>query len=105
MSNYRLDPAAFEEHVLNAEWMVAEMVRRAEKGHKFAESIAPDAPPIGEGYIKSFVIFSGTHGGQHDDRAYAELANYSDHAVYVEFGTEKMDGQHVLAKALDVMGG
>jgi hypothetical protein len=105
MTTYRLDPAGFREHLLNAPWMVAEMRRRAEEGKAFAESIAPDAPPIGEGYIASFEVESGTQGGVHHDRAYATLSNTSDHAVYVEFGTERNEAHHVLTRALDVMGG
>lgn len=103
MTTYRLDRAAFREHLLNAEWMVAEMDRRAVKGYEFARDISPDATPLEEGYIASFVIFSGRDGGTENDRAYAELANTSDHAVYVEFGTEHQEAHHVLTRAMDVM--
>jgi hypothetical protein len=105
MTTYKLNRAAFREEILNAPWMVGEMERRAELGHAFAESIAPDAPPIGEGYIKSFVIFKGRDGGIHGDRAYAELANYSPHALFVEFGTDTNEAHHVLTRAMEVMGG
>jgi len=105
MADYTLDPAAFQEHLLNAPFMVEEMRGRAERGAEFARSIAPDAPPLGEGYIASFDVDSGTHGGIHKDRAYAILSNSDDAARFLEFGTERTDAQHVLGKALDVMGG
>lgn len=104
MTTYRLDLAAFREHLLNAEWMVAEMRARAERGLAFAESVAPDAPPYGEGYIASFHVDAGRDGGVHRDRAYATLSNDDDAAVYIEFGTERTEAQHVLTRALDVMG-
>lgn len=105
MPSYRLDPVAFREELLNADWMEAEMLARAERGKEFAESIAPDAPPYGVGYISSFEVKSGKHGGIHGDRAYAELSNSSEHAVYVEFGNGHDNGDHVLGRAMDVMDG
>lgn len=104
MTTYRLDPAAFREHVLNAPWMVEEMRRRAEHGKTFAESIAPDAPPHGEGYIASFEVESGVGGGLNHDRAYASLRNTDDAARFVEYGTPTNAAHHVLTRSLDVMG-
>jgi hypothetical protein len=105
VASYHLNRPAFRRLVLNAPWMVEEMHSRAEAGKDFAESIAPDAPVIGEGYIASFEVESGTNGGIHHDRAYAILRNTSDHARYVEHGTEHNDAHHVLTRATDVMGG
>lgn len=105
MTTYRLDPVAFREHVLNAPWMVEHMRERAERGKAFAESIAPDAPPYGEGYIASFEVESGTHGGIHHDRAYATLSNSDYKAHWIEFGTDHTEAEHVLTRSLDVMGG
>jgi len=102
-AKFKLDPAGFREHLLNAEWMVAEMDRRAQAGYELARSIAPDAPPYGEGYVASFLITSGRDGGIHHDRAYAELVNYSPHARYVEFGSEHNEAHHVLGRAMDAM--
>lgn len=104
MTSYNLDRAGFREHLLNAPWMVEKMREHAEAGKAFAESISPDAPPLGEGYIASFEVEAGTEGGIHHDRAYATLRNTSDHARYIEFGTERTEAQHVLSKALDAMG-
>lgn len=105
MTSYRLDRAAFRQHLLNAEWMVAEMQQRAERGQAFAESVAPDAPPYGEGYVASFDVEAGRDGGVHHDRAYATLSNSDDAAVYLEFGTERTEAHHILTRSLDVMGG
>jgi hypothetical protein len=105
MTSYHLDHAAFRELVLNAPWMVEEMHSRAESAKAVAVSISPDAPVIGEGYIDSFEVESGTHGGVNHDRAYAVLKNTSDHARYVEFGTEHNAAHHVLTRAMDGAGG
>lgn len=102
---YQLDRAAFQEHVLNAPWMVEAMRKRAEAGKAYAISVAPDAPPLGEGYIASFEVEAHTHGGVHRDRAEAILSNSDDAAVYIEFGTEQHHSDHVLLGAMDVMGG
>lgn len=102
---YTLDRAGFQEHLLNAPWMVELMKKRAEEGKAYAISVAPDAPPLGEGYIASFEVESGTHGGVHHDRAYARLSNADDAARFIEWGTERKHAHHVLISALDVMGG
>jgi len=98
---YRLDRAAFRELVLNAPWMVAEMDRRAQAGYEYAVTVAP--VESGE-YKESFIIFAGTNGGAKHNRAYAALHNYSDHALEVEFGTERQEAHHVLTRTLGVMG-
>lgn len=100
MTDYRLNPVAFRAELLNAPWMVAEMDRHAVKGFEFAESVAP----VDTGaYKSSFFIRSGTNGGVHHDRAFAELDNTADDAVFVEYGNGKQDGQHVMHRAMDVM--
>jgi hypothetical protein len=104
-ANYRLDRAAFRRNLLNAPWMVQLMRARAEAGKAYAESVAPDAPPYGEGYIASFEVDAGTDGGVHRDRAYGRLRNTSPHARYIEHGTERARAHHVLAAAMDVMSG
>jgi len=104
-AKYNLDHAAFRENLLNAPWMVQLMRRRALAGKAYAESVAPDAPPYGEGYIASFEVEAGRDGGIHHDRAHARLRNTSDHAREVEWGTERQAASHVLISAMDVMGG
>lgn len=107
MPTYRLDYAAFNEHLLNADWMVAEMARRAEQARALAEELAPvyaQGPHPGR-YKAAFRVSSGKHGGAHHDRAYAELSNDAPEALSVEFGTEHNDARHVLVQSLDAVGG
>lgn len=110
---YRLDFAGFNEHLLNADFMVEHMAARAERGKAFAEAIAP-VDPEGQHpgrYKESFSVESGKRGGVHHDRAYAIVSNDAKTddgeplAVFVEFGTEHSDGHHVLSKTLDALGG
>ncbi len=69
----------------------------------FAQSISPDAPPLREGYIDSFVVDSprklvkiaGTR------RVSARLINTADHATVVETGRGYNMGHHVLGRTAD----
>lgn len=92
--------------MLKREYMQEAMKRRAERGKEYAEAIAPvshtdDHPGR---YKASFRVSSGV---QHykTSRAYGRLDNISPEAPFVEYGdgTEKYQGDHVLARALDVM--
>lgn len=65
----------------------------ARAGQAFAESIAPDAPPHGAGYVASFDIDVEVQGP--NPRQTAILANTSDHAFAVELR------DHVLARTAD----
>ena len=87
-ARYNHDYAAFGRNVLNAEWMEAEMLRRAEQGKVFAEAHAPYDPQDadGEHYRDAFSVSSGKHGGLHKDRAYGRLTNDNSAAALVEFG-------------------
>lgn len=99
---YQHDYKAFGDHVLRAEWMVAEMASRAEKVKAAAEAIAPDAPPIGEGYKQSFHVKSGIRKGKKTSRAYAEVYNDDDAAFFVEFGTKNNPRHRTLGRALGI---
>lgn len=92
--------------MLNAEFMQAEMLRRAELGKGFAEAVAPvDADDDHPGrYKASFSVSSGAHGGPRHDRAYGRLENDSPEAEFVEYGSANNDAHHVLSRALDIMG-
>jgi hypothetical protein len=107
MATYRLDPVAFREHVLNAEFMVEHMRASAEKAKAFAEAIAPFDPDSSDGthYRDAFRVATRRDGGLHGDRAEATLWNDDPAAVYVEFGTERTEAHHVLTRALDAVGG
>lgn len=103
MARYRLDRAGFEEHLLNAPWMEAEMRRRAEAAAEFARSIAP--VDSGE-YVASIEVASGTHGtpgSAKQARAWAEVRATSADAVYVEWGNGHDEGAHVMTRTLDAL--
>lgn len=82
----------------------------------FAVSISPDAPPLGEGYIASFEV-DGSHYETVNGvrRAVVHLRNNSEHAWYVERGTDQSTGMsssapspfgrghHVLARTIDFL--
>jgi hypothetical protein len=106
MITYQFNYAAFGEHVLNAEWMVQELRRRAEAGKSLAESIAPFYPddPDGNHYRDAFEVTARKHGGVKHDRAEAVLRNTDKANVYVEYGNIKTPEHATLRKALDVMG-
>lgn len=86
--------------LLQAEFVRAELVRRAEKVKAAAEAIAPDAPPYGVGYKYEFEVSSGT---QHHltTRAFARVSNHSRHALFVEFGGQSTPKHRTLGRALD----
>ena len=105
MSRFEVDYAGISE-MLNAEWMQAEMLRRAKAGQEFAQSIAPYDPTSRDGshYRDSFETSSGTHGGIHHDRAYGRLENTDDAALFIEIGSKHGPAHHILGKSLDIMG-
>lgn len=72
---------------------------QAEKVKAAAEAIAPDAPPLGEGYKYEFSIETGI---KDDKRAVATVKNTSPHAIYVEFGGKNTPRHRTLGKALGV---
>jgi hypothetical protein len=106
MAKYRLNRAGFREHLLNADWMVAEMDGRAQRAYEFALSISPVDEDGDVHYKDSFMIASGKNGppdSDERDRAWAELSNVSPHAVYVEWGNGHDEGAHVMTKTLDAL--
>ena len=106
-AKYTLDPVAFRENLLNAEWMVALMHSRAEEGAAFARSIAPvDEESDHPGRYKAGIgVESGRDGGVHHDRAYGRVTASAPESRFVEFGTEHNDAHHVLIATLDVLSG
>jgi hypothetical protein len=103
MAKYRLDRKGFEEHLLNAAWMEAEMRQRAEAAAEFARSVAP----VDTGkYLASIEVDSGTHGtpgSAKQSRAWAEVRATSPEAAYVEWGNGHDEGAHVMTKTLDAL--
>jgi hypothetical protein len=89
--------------LLCADFIVAEMRRRAEKVKAVAEATAPDATPLGVGYKYEFEIESGVRKRK-TKRAFARVRNTSPHALYVEFGGGNTPKHRTLGKALDAAG-
>jgi len=85
-----------------SEGMLAEMRRCAEVIEEIAIAIAP----VDSGdYVESFRVTATKHGGAKGDRAQATVTNTSNHSTFVEFGTSRMRGQHVLLTAAVASGG
>jgi hypothetical protein len=91
--------------MLNADFMAAEMLARAERGKAFAESTAPfDATSKDGGHYRdSFTVAAGTRGGPKADRAFGRVTNTDEAAFFIEVGTRDTPAHHTLGKALDVM--
>jgi hypothetical protein len=104
MSTYRPSYEGIGE-LLTAEFMQAEMLRRAEKGKANAEAIAPDATPYGVGYKYEFEVTSGVKSSAEGHRrAFGRVTNNSDHAIWVEYGGQNTPAHRVLGKSLTAMG-
>lgn len=105
MSSYRASYKGIGE-LLIAPFIREEMARRAERVMARAKATAPDATPLGVGYIDSFQIEVGTKESKSGTRrALARVKNTSPHAIYVEFGGKNLDAHRTLRKALREAGG
>jgi len=98
--------------MLRSPMMLAEMVSRAERVTEYAVETAPvwsggdvssDASPEG-GYKSGFKIIPVPRGGIKKNRAQALVVNDDEAAIFVEYGTVNQEGQHILLKALAVLG-
>lgn len=91
--------------LLRSEMMVAAMAERAKAVQEMAEQLAPESivgstlSPPGR-YKKSFRVETSKRGGFRKNRAEAKVVNDDPVAVFVEYGTTKMPGMHVLLRAL-----
>jgi hypothetical protein len=82
--------------MLRTDYMLAAVMRHAGR----IEDIAVAISPLDQGeYVSSFHIIPTTHGGPKGDRAQARVENFSPHANFVEFGTSRQKGRHVLLTA------
>lgn len=87
--------------LLRADFLRAEMLRRAEKVKALAEASAPDAPPYGEGYKYEFEVSSGVKTSKAGTRrAYGRVTNNSEHAIDVEYGGQNTPAHRTLGRAL-----
>jgi hypothetical protein len=107
VTTYRLNPGNFRREVLQADWMMAEVESRAQRGLVFAEATAPRETGA---YSTRFRVRVRKNGGIHKDRAEALLVNTDPAALSIEFGhftanrTTFVPGHHTLTRALDAMG-
>jgi hypothetical protein len=116
---YRLNPGAFRRNLLQADFMVAEMLRRAERVKAAAEASAP----VSSGkYKTSFRVRVKKRGGIHADRAEGIVSSSDKGALAIEFGHFTrpsqgaeaavpfrrggtfVDGHYTLTRALDAAG-
>lgn len=74
---------------------IAKELRRRAESVKAAAIALPPGDESGE-YSASFVVTSGVEDG----KAFGRVTNTSDHAVYIEFGTEDTPTFRTLGKAL-----
>lgn len=82
-----------------APFMVREMERRAEA----VRGLAVQLSPIRTGrYVGSHAVRSGVRP---TGAAYAQVVNSTPYAVYLERGTSRMRGQHILARSLRAANG
>lgn len=84
--------------------MVREMSRRAEKVRDEAIRNAPVGTRRDRHsgrYKASFHLETTTHGGVKGDRAAAYVYNDAPEAIFVEFGTSRQVGRHILRDALN----
>jgi hypothetical protein len=91
--------------MLKSNFMMEAMAMKAEKVRAKAEDIAPvytgesELSPPGS-YKRSFKIIITKRGGKNNDRAEAAVISDSPVAKFVEHGTTKMAGEHILLRAL-----
>lgn len=110
---FELDEAAFDEDVLCADWMVAEMLERTEFAKKVAEAIAPvdTGGPHPSRYKDAFSAKAEVGESLNETRrAIGTLSNDAPEAWFVEFGAvtvnedgnvvERVKAHHTLAKAV-----
>jgi hypothetical protein len=81
------------ENILRADYMVAEMGRRAQAVMDEAVATAPvyegrEDDPHRSRYKESFSMHTTDHGGSKGNRAAGIVSNDAPEAVFVEFGTK-----------------
>jgi hypothetical protein len=90
--------------LLRSDFAEAHLRERADRMKDFAEVIAPVSTdrknPHRGRYLAEFSVSTTRHGGFRRDRAQATLTNTSPEAVFVETGTSRQRGQHVLRRAM-----
>jgi hypothetical protein len=88
--------------MLRAEFMEAEMLRRAEKVKAVCEATAPfDPSNDGTHYKDLFRVESSRDGGVKKDRAEAKVLNDDPASFHIEMGTGDTPKHRTMGKALD----
>ena len=89
--------------MLNADFMVAGMLGRAEKVKTAAEAAAPFDPNSKDGthYKDSFSVSAKAHGGFDNDRAAGTVTNTDEAALWIELGSVHITKHRTLGTALD----
>lgn len=92
--------------MLRADFMLADMVRRAEEVKATAESIAPvyEQGRHPGRYKAAFRVEADPRGGHRHDRAVGRVVNDSPEAFIVEYGNRNTPRHRTLGKALDAAG-
>lgn len=100
MSTYKPSHKGIGE-LLTADFLQAEMLRRAKLVEVVAQSTAPDATPLGVGYKYEFETTSGVKtSSKGTRRAFGRVTNHSDHAKAVEYGFGETPRYRCLGRAL-----
>lgn len=89
--------------MLRAEFMEAEMLRRAEKVKAVCEATAPYDPNSKDGshYKDSFRVEASRAGGLKKDRAEAKVISDDPAAFHIEMGTGDTPKHRTMGKAID----
>lgn len=119
MTTYRGSYSGLRRNLLQADFMVAEMERRAQRILEVAEATAPEESGH---YKESFRVKTRKRGGYKNDRAEGRVVNTDPAALSIEFGhftkpgdDEEaavpfrrggtfVDGHYTLTRALDAAG-
>lgn len=106
MTDYHLDYGAFRREVLQADFMVGEVEKVAER---IKDEIVATAPERTGHYRSSFSTRTRKRGGIHNDRAEAQVTTSDPGALAIEFGRSAPDGSHVeghytMTRAIDAGG-
>lgn len=94
--------------LLRSRMIEADMLYRAEKIEAVAEASSPvggPGDPHPGMYKASWKVTSTSRGGARRNRATATVSNTAPHAAWVEYGTERYAGRHVLLLAAQAGGG
>ena len=88
--------------VLESEWMLADMLRRAEAGAAFAQTIAPRDTEAFADSIKGVAVIRPATG-PYKRRAVGRVIAEDQDAFQIEHGTRDTPAHRTLGRCLDIM--